>query len=112
MILPERAHGPDGIALAPARLAGSEWVAVIERVPNAVFMASAASDPEHIAAGRTDRRAVRGRTGRVHCEDADPADHSIDRGGRGRRPRRPAAIPVDAGGETGVLARAFARVIG
>ncbi len=42
-VLPERGAHPDGIALAPARLAGSEWVAVIERVPNAVFMSSAAA---------------------------------------------------------------------
>ena len=45
-------------------------------------------DPELIAAGWSDRRAVRGRTGRVHCENADPADHPIDGGRRGRRPRR------------------------
>ena len=42
-VLPEQGPRPDGIALAPTRLADSEWVAVIERVPNAVFMASAAA---------------------------------------------------------------------
>jgi hypothetical protein len=41
--VPERGARPDGIAFAPARLAGGEWVAVIERVPNAFFMASASA---------------------------------------------------------------------
>ena len=77
---------PGGIALAPAILAGSEWVAVIETVPNAVFMAPAASDPEHLAAGRIDRGAVRGGAGAVDREIADPADHPIDRSRPGRRP--------------------------
>ena len=45
--LPENGAHPDGIALAPARLAGSEWVAVVERVPNSVFMASAAAIRTH-----------------------------------------------------------------
>ena len=40
-IVPNQAGRPGGVALAPALLAGSEWVAVIESVPNAVFMAPA-----------------------------------------------------------------------
>ncbi|MDB5580151.1 MAG: hybrid sensor histidine kinase/response regulator, partial [Bradyrhizobium sp.] len=110
--LPERGASPDGIALAPARLAGSEWVAVIERVPNAVFMASAATIRNSsllvgviavlcaaalaVFIARTLTRPIIQLTAAVE--------------GAGRNGLT--AIPVDAGGETGVLARAFARVMG
>ena len=42
-IVPDQAAQPGGIALAPALLAGVEWVGVIETAPNAVIMAPAAS---------------------------------------------------------------------
>ena len=42
-IVPDQAARPGGIALAPALLAGVEWVGVIETAPNAVIMAPAAS---------------------------------------------------------------------
>ncbi len=111
-ILPERGTNPDGIALAPARLADSEWVAVIERVPNAVFMASAAAIRNStllvgliavlcaaalsVFIARTLTRPIIQLTAAVEGAGRDG----------------PIAIPVDAGGETGVLARAFARVMG
>jgi PAS domain S-box-containing protein len=110
-ILPEQGGHPDGIALAPARLAGSEWVAVIERVPNAVFMSSAAAIRNSsllvgliavlcaaalaVFIARTLTRPIIQLTAAVE--------------GAGRE--GPTAIPVDAGGETGVLARAFARMM-
>jgi hypothetical protein len=40
-IVPDQAGPPGAVAFAPAMLAGSEWVAVIELVPTAVFMAPA-----------------------------------------------------------------------
>ena len=42
-IAPIKPDNRAGVALAPAVLAGSEWVGVIETVPNAVFMAPAAA---------------------------------------------------------------------
>ena len=44
--VPDQNGQPGGMALAPALLAGIEWVGVIETVPNAVIMAPAASHPE------------------------------------------------------------------
>ena len=111
-ILPEKGARPDGIALAPARLAGSEWVAVIERAPHAVFMAPAAAIRNTsllvglvavlcaaalaVFIARTLTRPIIQLTAAVEGAGRDGA----------------VAIPVDAGGETGVLARAFARVMG
>ena len=42
-VVPDSAGRPSGIALAPAVLAGNEWVAVIKAAPNAVVTASAAA---------------------------------------------------------------------
>jgi len=40
---PDEAGRPNGVAFAPTVLAGSEWVAIIEQVPNSAFMAPAAA---------------------------------------------------------------------
>lgn len=101
-----------GIALAPAVLVGKEWVAVIEAIPNAVFMAPAAAIRDTsllvgliavlcaaalaVFIARTLTRPIIQLTAAVEGAGRDGL----------------AAIPVDAGGETGVLARAFARVMG
>ncbi len=101
----------NGVALAPALLAGKQWVGVIETVPNAVFMAPAVAVRNTsllvglvamlcaavlaIIVARSLTRPILRLTAAVE---------SI-----GRKDAIP--IPVDAGGETGVLARAFARVI-
>ncbi|MCA1457454.1 PAS domain S-box protein [Bradyrhizobium sp. BRP22] len=102
---------PNGVALAPALLAGNEWIAVIEMAPNAVFMAPAATIRNSsivvgllavlAAAGlailiaRSLMRPIRQLTAAIESV----AEKGTD------------AIPVDAPGETGVLARAFVRVI-
>ena len=52
------------------------------------FMAPAAGDPEQFDTGRIDRGVVCGGAGAVDRAIADPADRPVDRGGRGRRPRR------------------------
>ena len=108
----DQAGQPIGIAMAPAILAGKQWVGIIEAVPNAAFMAPAATIQRtsllvgliavlgaaalavFIAASLT--RPIRRLTAAVEA---------IGHG-------EPAAIPLDGSGETGVLARAFARVIG
>ena len=110
--VPERGARPDGLALAPARLAGGEWVAVIERSPNAAFMASASAIRNSsllvgliavlcaaalaVFIARTLTRPIIQLTAAVEGAGRDGLT----------------AIPVDASGETGVLARAFARVMG
>jgi PAS domain S-box-containing protein len=111
-ILPDEGGRPGGIALVPAILAGNEWVAVIKTAPNAVIMATASSvENTSVLVGLI----------AVLCAAmlAVLMARSLTRpivqlttaiegaGGNG-----PATIPVDASGETGVLARAFARMIG
>ena len=101
------------IALAPALLAGNEWVARHRNLSERGVRGAGGGDPQQLHAGRFDRGVVRGRAG------ADCLRKSLVRPisqltaaveGIGRND--PVAIPVDAGGETGVLARAFARVMG
>jgi PAS domain S-box-containing protein len=111
-IVPDQAGQPSGIALAPAVLAGREWVAVIEAAPNAAFMTLAAGIQNSsvlvgliavlcaavlaIFVARSLTRPIVQLTAAVEAVARNEA----------------ATIPVEAGGETGVLARAFARVIG
>jgi PAS domain S-box-containing protein len=109
--VPDQAGKPDGVALAPAILADKEWVAVIETVPNAIIMGPATAIRDtSLAVGLI----------AVFCAAAlalliarsltrpivqlTAAAEGITRGGV-------ATIPVTAGGETGVLARAFARMV-
>jgi len=110
-IVPDQAAHPGGIALAPAILAGSEWVGIIETTPNAVIMAPAASIRNTsllvgtiavlfaavlalLIARSLTRPIVR----------LTEAVQGVARDGR-------VAIPVEASGETGVLARAFANAV-
>jgi PAS domain S-box-containing protein len=110
-VAPDQAARLGGIALAPALLAGKEWVGIIETVPNAVLMAPAAGIRQSsllvgliavlcaaaLAAflASTLTRPIRQLTAAVEGLGKSDA----------------VAIPVGAGGETGVLARAFARVM-
>jgi PAS domain S-box-containing protein len=111
-ILQDPRGRPGGIALVPAILAGNEWVAVIKTAPNAVLMATASSIQNSsvlvgliavlcaavlaVLLARSLTRPIVRLTAAVE--------------GAGRNDL--AAIPVDASGETGVLARAFAGAIG
>jgi PAS domain S-box-containing protein len=112
-IVLDRAGRPGGAALVPAVLFDKQWVGIIETVPNAVFTATA------VAIGKT--TLIVGLIA-VLCAAvlamivAQSLTRPINRltaaveGSIGRR--GPIAIPVRAGGETGLLARAFARVLG
>jgi PAS domain S-box-containing protein len=111
-IAPDQARGSGGVALAPAILAGNEWVAVIKTAPNPVVMASAAAIQNTsmlvgliavLCAAALAVLIARSLTRPIMQLAA-----AVEGAGR----NGPAAIPVDAGGETGILARAFARVIG
>jgi PAS domain S-box-containing protein len=111
-IVPDQAGQPNAAAFAPAILAGSEWIAVIETVPNAVIMAPAAAIQKTsvlvgllavlsaaalaVLVARSLTRPIVRLTAAVEAAAGNAS----------------AAIPVEAGGETGVLARAFARVMG
>ena len=102
---------PCGAVLVPVLLAGSEWIGIIEIVPNALMMRAAIEVRNTttvvgliamlcaavlaVAVARSLTRPINELTAAVE--------------GVGRNDQ--IAIPVDAVGETGVLARAFARVI-
>jgi PAS domain S-box-containing protein len=102
-------HG--GAALGPALLAGKQWLGVIETVPNRVFMAPAMAIRNTslfvgliavICAAGLAVMVARSLT--LPIVRLTAAVESMGRGGA-------VAIPIDAAGETGVLARAFARAI-
>ncbi|MDI4237696.1 PAS domain S-box protein [Bradyrhizobium sp. Arg237L] len=102
---------PNGVALAPALLVDNQWIAVIETVPNAVFMAPAATiRNSSIVVGLLAVLAAAGlailiaRSLMRPIRQLTAAIESVAQKGTD-------AIPVDAPGETGVLARAFVRVI-
>ncbi|MDA9528560.1 histidine kinase [Bradyrhizobium sp. CCBAU 25338] len=110
-LIPDGSGRPSGAAIAPALLAGQEWVAIIETIPAPVFglvpgaiqrtsllvgvLAVLAAASLAVLLARSLTRPI----GRLTA-----AVQAIGSG-------RPAEIPVDAGGETGVLARAFARMV-
>jgi PAS domain S-box-containing protein len=102
---------PGGAALATALLAGKQWIGVIETVPNSVFMAPAkAIRNTSLVVGLIAVLCAAALAVIVARSLTGPILHltaAVERLGR------PDAIPipVDAGGETGVLARAFARAV-
>ena len=100
-----------GVVLAPALLADKEWVGVIETIPNAAFAAAAAAIRHTtmlvgliavLFAAALAVLVARSLTGPIRRLTA-----AVERAGSSN----PIAIPVDARSETGVLARAFARVM-
>jgi PAS domain S-box-containing protein len=110
-IVPDQAARPGGIAFAPAVLAGSEWVAVIETTPHAVIMAPAAGI-------RNTSLLVGGVAVLCAAVLAFLIARSLTRpivqlteAVQGVANKGKLAFPVDASGETGVLARAFALAI-
>ncbi len=109
--IPDSAGRQDGVALASAILAGGEWVGIIETVPNAIIIGPAVQVRNTaltvglvavLFAAALALLIARSLTRPIVQLTA--AVESIARGGT-------AAIPVEATGETGVLARAFARMI-
>ena len=111
-IMPDQSGHPGAVALAPAVLAGNEWVAVIESVSNAVVMASAAPiQTTSLLVGLIAilcAAALAVLLARSLTRPISQLTAAVEEIGR----NDPTPIPVDAGGETGVLARAFARVMG
>ncbi len=99
------------MALAPAILAGSEWIGVIETVPNAVFMAPAAAiQSTSLLVGLIAVLFAAALAVFVASSLTRPI-RQLTAAVEGIGKNDPVAIPVNASGETGVLARAFARVL-
>jgi PAS domain S-box-containing protein len=109
-IVADQAGRWNGIAFAPAVLAGSEWVGVIETTPNAVIMAPAASIRNtSLLVGAIAVLCAAVLSLLIARSLARPIvrlTEAVQGVAKGK-----AAIPVDARGETGVLARAFAHAI-
>ncbi len=111
-IVPDHDARSGGVALAPAILAGAEWLGVIESSPNAVIMAPAAAiQYSSLLVGLIAMLCAAALALFIARSLTRPISRltaAVEGAGR----TGAAAIPVDAGGETGVLARAFARVMG
>jgi PAS domain S-box-containing protein len=111
-VVPDQTGRPGGIAMAPAILAGNEWVAVIKAAPSTVVMITAdAIQKSSVLAGLAavlSAAALAVWIARSLTRPIIQLTAAVEGAGEAGS----AAIPVDAGGETGVLARAFARVIG
>ena len=107
----DQAGEAGGVALAPAMLAGREWVGIIETIPNAVFMAPAASIAHTsllvglIAVICAAALAV------FIANSLTRPIRQLTTAVEGAGKNGSVAIPINASGETGVLARAFARVL-
>ena len=107
---------PDGRAewrFAPAMLAGSEWIGVIETVPERRLHGAGAGDPgtPRLLVGLIAVLCAAALAAIVARSLTRPIKQ-LTVAVEGHRPQRSAPIPVDASGETGVLARAFARMLG
>ena len=110
-IVKDQAGRPGGVALAPAMLADREWVGIIETFPNAVFVAPAASIRNtSMLVGLI---AVLGAAALAVfvANSLTRPIRQLTSAVEGIGKNDPPPIPVDASGETGVLARAFARVL-
>jgi PAS domain S-box-containing protein len=101
-----------GMALAPALLAGKEWVGVIETVPNAVFMAPALAIRNTTLQVGLVAMLCAAVLAVILARSLTRPINQLTVAVEGMGRNDPVPIPLDAGGETGVLARAFARMIG
>jgi PAS domain S-box-containing protein len=111
-IIPDGTGRSNGIAFAPAVLAGSEWIAVIETTPDAMIIAPAASIRSTsllVGAIAMFSAAV---LALLIARSLTRPIVQLTEAVQGLAGKGKAAIPVDARGETGVLARAFAQAIG
>src|SRR5579871_1793341 len=102
---------PGGAAIMPAILAGQRWVGIIEVAPNALFMAPAAAiQRTSLAVGLLAVWLAAGLAVIVARTLTHPI-HQLTAAVEGFGRDEEITIPLDAPGETGVLARAFARAI-
>jgi PAS domain S-box-containing protein len=110
-LLTDGSGRPSGAAIAPALLAGTEWVAIIETIPPNVFgRVPAAIQNTSLLVGVLAVLAAASLAVLVARSLTRPIGRltaAVEAIGNGR----PADIPVDAAGETGALARAFAAMV-
>jgi PAS domain S-box-containing protein len=110
-IVPDQAGQPGAVAFAPIVLAGSERVAIVEAVTNAVFNAPAAAiQHTSLLVGLIAVLCAAALAVFVANSLTQPI-RQLTAAVEGIGSSDPVAVPVNAGGETGVLARAFARVM-
>ena len=110
-IVTDQAGQRGGLALAPAMLAGREWVGIIETVPNAVFMTPAVSIANtSMLVGLIAVLCAAALAGFIANSLTRPI-RQLTTAVEGLGKNESVIVPVNAGGETGVLARAFARVL-
>jgi PAS domain S-box-containing protein len=110
-IVPDQAARPGGIAFAPTLLAGVEWVGVIEATPNAVIMAPAASIRNTSLLVGAIAVLCAAVLAFLIARSLTRPIVQLTEAVQGVASNKKIAIPVDARGETGVLARAFAKAI-
>ncbi len=110
-IVPDHAARSGGIALAPAVLAGAEWVGIIETAPNAVIMAPAASIRNTSLLVGLIAVLCAAALALLIARSLTRPIVRLTKAVQGAAGNGKVAIPVEAPGETGVLARAFAHVI-
>jgi PAS domain S-box-containing protein len=110
-VVPQSDGKPSGAAIAPAILAEGQWVGIIRVVPYAVFMAPAVTiEQTSLMIGIVAvlvAAALALMLARSLTRPIGRLTRAVEATGRGK----PAAIPIDAGGETGMLARAFAHMV-
>ncbi|MCA1537937.1 PAS domain S-box protein [Bradyrhizobium sp. NBAIM03] len=107
----DEAGRTSGAAFVPLSLAGKEWVAIVATVPPSVFSrVPAAIQKTSLLVGVLAVLAAAALAvllARSLTRPIGRLTEAVQAIGSGR----PAEIPVDASGETGVLARAFARMV-
>ncbi|MDH6260127.1 PAS domain S-box protein [Bradyrhizobium sp. BR13661] len=110
-IVPASDGRPSGTVIAPAILADGQWVGIIRVVPYAVFMAPAfAIERSSLTIGIIavlGAAALAWLLAQSLTRPIGRLTRAVEAIGRGK----PAVIPIDAGGETGMLARAFAHMV-
>jgi PAS domain S-box-containing protein len=111
-IVTDEAGRRGGMAFAPTLLAGKEWVAVIETMPNAVFMAPALAIRNTTLQVGLIAMLCAAVLAVILARSLTRPINQLTAAVEGIGRSAPVEIPLDANGETGVLARAFARMIG
>ena len=109
---PDNAGQPGAAAFAPVVLAGSEWGGFIQAVPRTVFMAPAAAIQNSSITVGLIAVLCAAVLALLIARSLTRPIVQLTEAVQGAARNGKAVIPVDAGGETGVLARAFAKVMG
>jgi PAS domain S-box-containing protein len=111
-VVRDRSGKPGGAAIAPAILDGQRWVGVIEVASSAGLMApTAAIRSTAITVGLLAIALAAG-LAVIAARTLTRPIHQLTEAIEGLGRNEPATIPLNAGGETGVIARAYARAVG